>query len=57
MEAEIINIIKEVGFPVVVALILLYDKIKTNSSLKKVVENNNQLLKEIKITLDSFDIC
>jgi len=47
MEEFIINAIKEIGFPAVVVLILLYDKIKTNGSLLKVVENNNTILKKI----------
>ena len=48
VEEFIINILKEFGFPAFVAAILLYDKIKSNSSLLKVVENNNSLLKQIK---------
>lgn len=47
----ITELIKEVGFPAFVVLILLYDKIKSNGSLIKVVENNNRLLVDIKQTL------
>ena len=42
-----ISIIKEVGFPIFVACALLWDKIKSNGSLKKAVENNADLLKKI----------
>lgn len=48
IESEIITFISNQGIGVAVAMILLYDKIKTNGSLKTVVENNNSLLKEIK---------
>ena len=49
MEIDIIQtLISNFGFPIAVALILLYDKIKTNGSLSKVVETNNKLLIEIK---------
>ena len=48
MIEDFIPLINSVGFPVFVSCILLYDKLKTNGSLKKVVENNNNLLKEIK---------
>ena len=48
MEAEIIQFITNQGIGVAVALILLWDKIKINSSMKTVVENNNSLLREIK---------
>jgi len=43
------NILMQFGFPSFVTAILLYDKIKSNGSLKKVVENNNNILKEIKL--------
>jgi len=36
------------GFPVFVAIVLLWDKIKTNGNLLQVVSNNNELLREIK---------
>ena len=45
---EIIELIRNVGFPIAVAVILLVDKIKTNGKLGKIVENNNEILKEIK---------
>lgn len=47
IESIILDMIKEVGFPIVIAIILIYDKIKTNGSLLKVVENNNAILKKI----------
>ena len=46
-EEILLGMIEKLGFPIVVALILLYDKIKTNGSLIKVVENNSQILKRI----------
>jgi len=51
MIEEFTPIIKELGFPIFVACILLYDKIKTNGSLLKVVENNNVLLKKLELRL------
>lgn len=48
MEELVLPLLKEFGFPAAIALILLYDKMKTNGSLRKVVENNNEILKEIK---------
>lgn len=45
---EATELIRDFGFPAFVALVLLYDKLKSNGSLLKVVENNNQLLCEIK---------
>jgi len=47
IEEAILPIIKEVGFPIFVAVLLLCDKIKTNGSLSKVVTNNNIILKRI----------
>jgi len=47
IEDLIIPYINEFGIAAI-AGILLWDKIKTNGALKKVVENNNLLLKEIK---------
>jgi len=48
MDDKIFYLIKELGFPMAVAMILLWDKIKTNGSLKEVVVVNNELLKDIK---------
>jgi len=50
--SELVNLLREFGFPVVIAFILLYDKLKTNNSLKSVVENNTQILREIKDKLE-----
>ena len=41
------DILKEFGFPAFVAAVLLYDKLKTNNSLKTAVDNNTVLLKKI----------
>lgn len=46
------EILYNFGFPAFVTAILLYDKIKTNGSLIKVVENNNKILKKIAEALD-----
>lgn len=43
-----IELLNSFGFPVFVACILLYDKIKTNGNLMRVVENNNIILRDIK---------
>ena len=48
MEEFIMQILKDFGFPAFIAVMLLWDKIKTNGSLLRVVENNNTLLKQIK---------
>lgn len=45
---ELISFVTNQGVGVLVALILLYDKIKTNGAMKIVIENNNQILREIK---------
>jgi len=42
-----VEIIKDVGFPIFVAIVLLYDRIKTNGNLLKVVEGNTAILKRI----------
>ena len=51
IEDMVVDIIKDMGFPIFVAVLLLYDKIKTNGSLLKVVENNNAILKKIETRL------
>jgi len=43
----LINLLNNFGFPAFVTGILLWDKIKSNGSLIKVVENNNQILNRI----------
>ena len=48
IEDKIFYLIKDLGFPMVVAMILLYDKVKTNGSLLRVVEHNSTVLKDIK---------
>ena len=47
IDEAIYTMINTVGFPIAIALILLYDKLKTNGSLLKVVENNSSILKRI----------
>lgn len=47
IDEAIISLVKEVGFPIVITLMLLIDKFKTNGSLLKVVENNSVILKRI----------
>ena len=48
MEEFILDILEKFGFPAFIAIVLLWDRIKTNGTLLKVVENNNSLLKSIK---------
>ena len=48
MEEQIVSLLNNFGFPCFVTAILLYDRIKSNGKLIKVVENNNSLLQEIK---------
>ena len=45
---EIVQIINQVGFPIAVSILLLYDKLKSNGALKRVVENNNLILCDIR---------
>ena len=52
-EEFIIMLLNDFGFPAFICAVLLWDRIKTNGSLKKVVENNNEILKQIKIKLCS----
>ncbi len=47
MEVELMTILNSFGFPAFVTAILLYDKIKSNGSLKRSVDNNTQLLQLI----------
>lgn len=48
METEAVSIINDVGFPIFVAVLLLYDKIKTNGSLKTAVDNNTLAIAELR---------
>lgn len=43
-----VEIIQNLGFPIFVASILLWDKIKSNGAMLRVVENNNDILCQIK---------
>jgi len=56
LESDIISLLNNFGFPAAVAIILLYDKIKSNSLLKKAIENNTYILKEIKVMLTHRNI-
>jgi hypothetical protein len=40
IEETLILLAADYGFPAFVVLILLFDKLKTNNSLKKTVDNN-----------------
>lgn len=44
MDEQIYYLIKDLGFPIVVALILLYDKVKTKDALVEVVKANTKIL-------------
>ena len=47
IDEAVIQLIKDVGFPMAIAVILLWDKMRTNGSLLRVVENNNVILRQI----------
>ena len=49
--SELYWLINNHGFAVFIAIVLLWDKLKSNGSLKQTVENNNSLLIEIKDVL------
>lgn len=55
IDEYLVELAKEVGFPIAVALILLYDKIKSNGSLKEVVRNNNRILTKIEANMDCIN--
>ena len=44
---ELIPLVSEVGFPIFVALLLLWDKMKTNGSLKEAVNNNTRIQERV----------
>lgn len=44
---DYIGLVRDLGFPIVVAGVLLWDKVKTNGSLLRVVENNSDILVRI----------
>lgn len=46
--SEWLMFVREFGFEAFIVLVLLYDKIRSNSTLKKAVENNTLAIKEIK---------
>ena len=47
-EESFISLVNNVGFPIAVCGILLWDKLKSNGKMIEVVKNNNNLLREIK---------
>lgn len=51
MASEVFYLIKDVGFPITIAVLLIYDKLKTQNRLLDVIENNNSLLTVIKLYL------
>lgn len=51
IEDLIKDLLYNFGFPVFVAGVLLWDKMKTNGNLLQVVRNNNQILCEIQNTI------
>lgn len=53
IEELFIPLIKEFGFPAAIAIILLYDKIKSNGSLRKAVENNTKAINKIENFLEN----
>lgn len=55
MESLILNLLENFGFPAFVTAILLYDKIKSNGSLLKVVENNSRILDRIQRNLENCE--
>lgn len=48
MDDQFFYLIKDLGFPMFVALILLYDKIKTRDNLMEVVKANTAILSIVK---------
>ncbi len=48
IDPNIMMITERIGFPALIVLILLYDKMKTNGRILKVVENNSIIMTEIK---------
>lgn len=51
MASDLFYLVKDVGFPITVAILLIYDKLKTQNRLLDVIENNNSLLTVIKLYL------
>jgi len=48
---EIITLVNNLGFPMAVAGLLLWDKIKSNGHMAEVVKTNNEILCELKEVL------
>lgn len=48
MIEEIIPLINNVGFPIAVAVIFIYDKLKSNAQLRKAVENNTAAIADLR---------
>ncbi len=48
MASEMFYLVKDLGFPIVVACLLIVDKIKSQKELIEVVKNNTQVLSQVK---------
>lgn len=48
IEQTIIDLIREFGFPMAIAIILLWDKIRSNSTLRKAVDNNTYAIEQLR---------
>lgn len=53
MEETIVNLISNVGFPIVVSIGLFYQMIKTNEQANVTNQNYMQLLREFKQVIDN----
>ena len=51
MANEFLYLVRDVGFPMAIAIILIWDKMKTNNMLLKVVTNNTSILERLEIFL------
>ena len=47
LEDLIIDLLKNFGFPAMVTILLLYDKIRTNGTLKEAINNNTEAIRNI----------
>ena len=53
IEEWILALVADYGFAMAIALILLWDKIKSNGSLKRAVENNTEAIQHLHQRLDN----
>jgi len=49
---DYVSIVRDVGFPIAIALILLWDKLKERKELLKVIEKNTIALTAMKETVE-----